>query len=684
MFMRSPCPSLWLLALVSPTAIAQSVTAQPDAGQILNEQQQLQPKLQERLPQPGEGGQELITPAPEAVKVMIRAVRFTGADGMATDDELQAQVKDAIGRELDYAGLQQLAERITRYLKNKGYPLANAYLPAQPLDNGLLEIAIQAGRVDGRAGGIDVRADAVRLKQNIIRDTVARAVFRDAQPGVLVKRIEIAGSKAFSSEELHALVADAEGKTLDFAAIQALAARVTEFYRQHQRLTVHAILPPQDFGDGVVRILMVKATNAKELDANKQVTREQFARIASVDSAQLKTENLERGLLLLNDMPGIAARANLEKGDTPGTSKIVVNVEEEPMFGGSLWADNYGNRYSGKPRLNAQLHLNDPLKAGDQLGLMLTHAQDLDQIGLDYHVPVGSSGLKLGANASYLDYSIGKELSSLESQGTARTAGVDVSYPFIRTRYQSLWGGLAYTNKRLKDELLGTRVHDKRINAVTASLTGNRQDQWGGGGVTNASVLLTRGDLDLSGVASDLAADRVSAKTDGGYTKANLNLVRLQRLTERLSFYGAFNSQVTGDNLDSSEKFILGGPSGVRAYPVGEGSGDSGWVTNLELRYDLPVAPAIGELQLVGFFDTGRVKLHQHPWTGSVTNAENANSYGLSGAGIGINLTHSPRFAMRAAVASAIGSNPGRTSAGNNTDGKNDRVQTWLQAVLWF
>ena len=38
--------------------------------------------------------------------------------------------------------------------------------------------------------------------------------------------------------------------------------------------------------------------------------------------------------------------------------------------------------------------------------------------------------------------------------------------------------------------------------------------------------------------------------------------------------------QETGTNLDSSEDFLLGGPYGVRAYPLGEAPGDRGYLWN--------------------------------------------------------------------------------------------------------
>lgn len=91
--------------------------------------------------------------------------------------------------------------------------------------------------------------------------------------------------------------------------------------------------------------------------------------------------------------------------------------------------------------------------------------------------------------------------------------------------------------------------------------------------------------------------------------KINPSVVRLQRLTDRISLYGQVQGQWSDGNLDSSEKISLGGAYGVRAYPEGEAQGDQGYVANVELRY------ALTEIaQLFTFVDHGEVLLNKDTW----------------------------------------------------------------------
>ena len=52
--------------------------------------------------------------------------------------------------------------------------------------------------------------------------------------------------------------------------------------------------------------------------------------------------------------------------------------------------------------------------------------------------------------------------------------------------------------------------------------------------------------------------------------------------------FSATAGQLADKNLDTAEKFYLGGPGGVRAYPQGEATGDQGYRLSGELRLLVP------------------------------------------------------------------------------------------------
>ena len=91
-------------------------------------------------PQPG------LAPA-AGFRVQINSVKFSGAS-VFTQAQLSALLDDLIGKECNLAALEEMAERVTRHYRADGYILVRAYLPAQDIKNGQLEIAVLEGRYD--------------------------------------------------------------------------------------------------------------------------------------------------------------------------------------------------------------------------------------------------------------------------------------------------------------------------------------------------------------------------------------------------------------------------------------------------------------------------------------------------------------------------------------------------------
>ncbi|MCC6200958.1 MAG: ShlB/FhaC/HecB family hemolysin secretion/activation protein [Moraxellaceae bacterium] len=130
------------------------------------------------------------------------------------------------------------------------------------------------------------------------------------------------------------------------------------------------------------------------------------------------------------------------------------------------------------------------------------------------------------------------------------------------------------------------------------SLQFDLRDSLGGGGTTYGSLAYTTGQLDLDAVLQ--AAEALSAKTQGSFDKWNVDVARIQATSvNSLSLFARVSAQWAGTNLDSSEDFGLGGPNGVRAYPLGEGYGDEGWLTQIEARYQM------GSFVPYAFYDAG-------------------------------------------------------------------------------
>ncbi|HLA33549.1 MAG TPA: ShlB/FhaC/HecB family hemolysin secretion/activation protein, partial [Rhodocyclaceae bacterium] len=499
-----------------------------------------------------------------------------------------------------------------------------------------------------------------------------------------------------SDGALQTLVADAIGRELDFAGLEQLTQRVTDHLKASGWLLARAYLPHQDITEGEIEIVLLAGQvdpSYRIVNGGKSALRIDPALLTGIASRALppgsaaRTENLERAVLLTNDLPGISAKSSLSPGSQADTTRIDLTIDEGPLFSGNLAVDNFGNRDTGQIQTNATGNLNDPFGQGDQATVLLTHADGLNLLRGAYNLSADTNGLKASAAWSSMAYRIIRGVGLASGlKGSSQTSTLSLAYPFIRQRSHNLNGNLATNRKALKDESSAGILKDKRIDNTTIALSGDASHSLG---FSTWNIGYTGGNVDLARIAVDDAADTAGYRSAGRYTKLNYGASHTQPLATDLSLFVNFSAQIAAKNLDSSEKFSLGGSSGVRAYPGGEASGDSGQMLNLEARYDVPnplnPLSVLGRLQVQAFYDTGRITLHRDAYDIPIPTHNAQNNYALSGWGLAASLMKTGSHNLRLVWAAKGGDNPGRaTATGFDGDGRRDESRVWLQATIWF
>ena len=508
---------------------------------------------------------------------------------------------------------------------------------------------------------------------------------------VKVASFKISGNTVVPESTLKALLSDFVGKELDLAGLDQAAGIISKYYRSQGYFVARAYLPTQEIATGNLEIAViegrlgnVKFTRNGEKRLSESRAQDLMAGAAPLN-APINEQNIERGLMLLNDLPGLDVKSTLVPGATPGTSDLVIETTEGKLASGSVDIDNFGNTYTGPIRAGATLNFNDLSGRGDQLVVRgMTAGSDMNYGRLAYSLPVGNLGTKLGASYSQMNYTLGGDFAALKASGKSTVTSLFAVHPVVRSRNKNLYATATYDAKHLTDDQNNVNVTNKTADVVSLGLSGDMRDGYGGGGLSTGSLTLTSGNLDVGGNKNYAAGDAITAKTNGSYSKLGYSLSRLQRIDDAWSFYVGVSGQSANTNLDSSEKFVLGG-MGVRAYPQGEAAGDSGNLLNLEARYNVP-GFNYANLQLVGFVDTGSVTLHQTTWGGwqPIGRPNFPNSYSLSGIGIGLNVYKDGNYSIRSSVAWKMGSNPGADAIGRDSDGDDRSARFWLQASKQF
>lgn len=495
----------------------------------------------------------------------------------------------------------------------------------------------------------------------------------------------IEGATLIAPAELNALLQDLSGQSLTLAELEQAAQRIAQHYRA-RGWYVRVYLPEQDVTSGHIRIRVIEGQyGGVRLDNKAQRANAPFVQALvtrDLDVGKpLSASALEQGLLLANDLAGIRATGVLEAGEQAGSTRLLLQVEDTPWLSGDIGANNQGVKATGTNQVVGGVALNNLSGYGDRLALRALAAENMQSALFQYSLPLGTTGWRLGAHVSELDYELGGRFKQLKAEGQAHAHGLNLSYAWLRRSDRNLSLSAAWEQRRYADDVLDAPLRRHQVEALTLGLNGDLNDNLGGGGVTWGGLHLTQGQLHIDAVAGDKAADAAGPRAAGNYTKLAFQLSRLQALgASGWQLQTGLSGQTADGNLGSSEQFTLGGPNGVRAYPVNEGPGDEGLLLKVELQ-----RPLGGGWQAAAFYDTGRIRQHKETWAGWQCGCNQPNTYELSGAGLSLTWQRPGDWLLAASVAAPLGSNPGRSASGLNNDGSHAKeTRFWLNLSKAF
>jgi hemolysin activation/secretion protein len=496
-----------------------------------------------------------------------------------------------------------------------------------------------------------------------------------------VKDIAFSGNTQFDDAEL-TKVLGIELNTPDgvlFEDLESAVDRVTRFYRAKGFALARAYLPRQSSTNGVINVLVLEGHHSKRIVNNtSDVKLERIQGIlqeALCDNEKpdcvgaIVTESSnERAVNLVNDLPGVRAKAVLEPGVEVGTTRWVMDVKKFDYPKSTAGFDNYGSKSTGLYRLSASHEWQNMAGEGDIFSLSGSASNLRIWSGnATYSRPVNYMGTRMGASYAHGQYLLGDSFATLNAHGDSNTFSGFVTHPIVRHRDRnfSLRGNIDY--KILKDHIEATQVHyDKRNTVYNFGGYGDWVDN---SGYNIYSFNWINGNLrmlDAQSVTNDALA-----QTRGSYGKLAFSYARQQSIQGAWTGYVGLNGISGNKNLDGSEKIGLGGPSGVRGYPAGEGSGDKGVVGNFELRYTSLIQQNTATLTYVGYLDRGWVQTSINSFISGPP------SKGLTGYGVGILIAKSYDYNLRVMYATHSSKTPSVVDPG----AKN---QLWVQASKNF
>lgn len=546
-------------------------------------------------------------------------------------------------------------------------------------------IALSAQTVSAQqpdAGSLMQEAEPDAIPEtNIIPDLPARVQPPTDVGGTSlpVNEFVFNGNTVFDDAALQQVASPWLGQQLTLAQLKHVTDLIAERYRDRGYL-VRVYLPEQNINDGSVQVEVVEALFGKVIiDEQSDQLGKRPDLVEGIMTSRhqagelFNLQDTERAALLVNDLPGIGAKAVLAAGEEQRHTDIKLSVVDAEARKSYASIDNHGSRSTGRERLILSSSWANPFERGDKVdaSFMLSEGNRYAKVG--YDLPVGYEGLRIGSSLSLLSYELGGDFEDLDAEGSASNLGVYATYPLVRLsqRNMRLSGGLLLRN--YENEQLGEQTSDKSVTAVNVGISGDIVDGYSGGGVYYYGANLILGDLDLSGNRTNYILDQSSARTDGSYVKLAWNVARLQYINDDMNLWVSAKGQFADNNLDSSETINLGGAQGVRAYPTLEASGDEGLIMTAELRYGFNE-----NWSFKGFVDYGQI-------TQKSTLTTSSESHDLKGYGVSADWSvPQQRVTARITLATRIGDNPLADDDGKDTDGTKHDYPVWVNFTKQF
>ena len=458
---------------------------------------------------------------------------------------------------------------------------------------------------------------------------------RQPARSAIVKGFLFNGNTVIGKEQLESITEPYIGQALELPLLESAAQAVTDYYRKKGYILAIAYVPQQDIKFGVVELAVLEGRIGDITVSGNKYYSSSFIKghfAQAMEENVARNNSLERGLLLLNEFPGLKTSATLESGKSVGATDVHVTAEDKRPLHFMLDMNNYGFNNISRYRFGAGVEVGNVLVDGGTLtlnGIMGNHPNQLLFGMANYSMPIGVHGTKLVIGGSNGKFDVGAELEALQIRGRITTGDIAVTYPFIKSRFQNLLGEVGFSAKNSKLTLLDNLIGGDAIRALKLGVNWDRLDL---SGRWYASVYGFQGLGQFLGGMSDNSVQSTRQGADNRFTKATIATGRIQSLGRDVLLVVKGSGQITTGPVVVIEQMLLGGPDSVRGYQLGERFVDEGYTMSAETRipfFPSLVPTALKETQGAIFIDYGAGRL-RNPSPGE------QRSTSMTGTGVGL------------------------------------------------
>ncbi|PSF31704.1 ShlB/FhaC/HecB family hemolysin secretion/activation protein [Aphanothece hegewaldii CCALA 016] len=434
---------------------------------------------------------------------------------------------------------------------------------------------------------------------------------------ISVQKIEVQGNTVLE-QKINNLIQPFFGQIVSLQNLSNLADSITELYLNEGYLTSRAVLPQQDFADGMVTIQVVEGV-VEEVIIKGATRLENYvrSRIQVGLGQPLNSGKLEDQLRLLKTNPLLKnIEATLKAGSEENKSILEVFVAEANPFFGSVGFNNYSPPSIGSVQANINLGYRNVVGLGDSLAVSYLPRVETwlgtYQVDVNYQVPLNPMEGALQLRTSIEENEVIQgDFVDLDIRGESQYYEISYRQPIIRSPRQefALSLGMSYRNGQTftfqgpfpfgigpdEDGYSRTNVITFGQDYVLRELTG----AW----AFRSQFRFGTGIFEVTSNPSPIP--------DGYFFSWLGQIQRIQILGKNNFLVMQGDIQLTPDSLLPSEQFVIGGGQSVRGYRQNVRAGDNGFRFSIEDQITLVRDRSENPVFILApFFDMGYVWNH--------------------------------------------------------------------------
>lgn len=457
-----------------------------------------------------------------------------------------------------------------------------------------------------------------------------------------ITAVRVTGATYFPQADVDALFSPLVGRKIVLQDLRVAAQKLEDRYRAAGFFLTRVFVPPQKVKDGVLEVQVLEGYIGDVFvdGPNPASTRLVESLMTDVPKERpAKFSQLERRMLVINDIPGLSGNTVLQPGGVLGSSEMLVSASKTQ----NQYRANFSNTSSqiiGPLAYSLGGTISQPFQKPGALDVTLAAAgqglRELRSGNMRYAFPIGAHGF-IGSLGGLIAFARpGGAVADLDIRSRVMSINGRLRAPLMRSRKNSVYVDLGIALNRNKTNVLGTPLSDDRSTVAEATLLWQQAGLFHGD--TNISLSLFQG-LPIIGANSETAPLPSVAGFQPKFHKLVYVLQRNQRLAPRVNAQLNVQGQYTTDRLSSGETISYGGAAIGRGYDPSVIGGDRGIGLSGELRYAVPyAAEGVAEgAQLYSFADYARA-------TTLATDLIAAQTNNISSLGLGVRMTMLRRF----------------------------------------